>query len=139
MRLLDPGQTHDYQREPIPCTAEIDGAFYFLVKAICENCGSSHTLFDKEFHGWDGFVCHEAGQAARPPPPLEEWECLTCGGKRHTARIALEAQGKQDFIEEAGDEFPVDRWPDAFGWFDKSIACTECGKATATWVSYETM
>src|SRR3984893_2212199 len=59
--LLDPGHTHKHERETIPCTAEIDGKFFFVLKSRCVGCAREHLLFDKDFHGWDGTVETAAG------------------------------------------------------------------------------
>ena len=139
LQLLYLGQTHEYQGEQIPCTAEIDGRFFFLIQALCARCGATHTLLDIDFHGWDGYVCHDAEQAALARPELTEWTCPDCGGSFHTARIGIETQGKEDFIEETNGEFPQERWPDGFSWFDMSIECVKCGRSPETWVSCETM
>jgi DNA-directed RNA polymerase subunit RPC12/RpoP len=138
-RLLYPGETHEYRGVAIPCTAQVNGHFFFLVKAACANCGREHLLIDKDFHGWDGFVCHDAKQASLPRPSLRPWKCLKCGGTDHSASVSIETQGRQDFIEEAGEGFDPERWPDAFSWFTMAIRCVNCGKETPSWVALETM
>jgi hypothetical protein len=137
--LLFPGHTHEYDGETIPCTAEIDGSFFFLIKAVCTSCSKEHLLIDQDFHGWNGFVCHEESQASKPRPPLTPWKCLGCGATPHSATIQIQTEGREDFVEEAGDEFDADRWHDGFGWFSMAIRCGECGKETPQWVSLETM
>lgn len=137
--LLFPGQTHEHRGQPIPCTAQIAENFFFLIKAACVDCGAEHLLFDKDFHGWDGYVCHDPQTAALPRPELVRWKCLSCGGTRHTAEVGVQSEGKEDFIEECGEEFPAERWVDGFGWFSMSIVCKDCGAETEEWVSYETM
>jgi hypothetical protein len=137
--LLYPGKTHEYGGETIPCTAKINGQFFFLLKARCTSCGIEHLLFDKDFHGWDGFVGHKESQASLPRPPLTVWHCLGCGKTEHKASVQIQTQGKQDFVEEGDGELDEDRWPDGFGWFTMPITCTGCGKHTPEWVSYETM
>jgi hypothetical protein len=137
--LLFPGHTHEYQGETVPCTAEINGKFFFLLKARCVRCQKEHLLIDGDFHGWNGFVCHDPDQAALPRPPLVVWKCLACGATAHEASVQIQTEGKQDFISESDGEFDEDRWPDGFGWFSMAIKCTACGKVTPEWVSYETM
>ena len=139
LKILYPGQTHEYKGEDIPCTAEINGVFFFLITVLCKLCGEKHILFDKDFHGWDGYICHDKKQASLPRPNLTEWTCLACSNVWHTAQISIETQGKDDFIEEAGDIFPAEKWIDAFSWFTMSIKCCQCGHETNDWVSYETM
>lgn len=137
--LLYPGQTHEYGGETIPCTAEIDGNFFFVLKSRCANCRQEHLLLDADFHGWNGFICHDPAQAALVRPRLVAWQCQGCGGTKHTGTIHIQTQGRDDFISEAGDEFDPARWPDAFGWFSLDLTCCECGKESRELVSYETM
>jgi hypothetical protein len=137
--LLYPGQTHEYRGEQIPCTAQINDRFFFLIKARCTTCDRDHLLLDKDFHGWNGFVCHDEAQASVPRPPLVPWKCLACGKSEHQASVLINTEGREDFVEETEGEFDEGRWPDGFGWFSMSITCTGCGKQTPEWVSYETM
>lgn len=137
--LLYPGQTHEYGGELIPCTAEIDGNFFFVLQSRCANCGREHLLLDSDFHGWNGFICHDPAQAALARPPLVAWACQKCGETKHTGVIHIQTQGKDDFALEAGEAFDVHRWPDAFGWFSLDLTCAECGKNSPELVSYETM
>ncbi len=137
--LLYPGQTHEYNGEIIPCTAEVEGKFFFVLKARCTGCQREHLLLDADFHGWNGFVCHDPEQAALPRPPLVAWKCLSCEGTEHQACVQIQTEGKEDFSEESDGEFDEDRWPDGFGWFSVAIKCTTCDKDTPEWVSYETM
>jgi len=136
--ILYPGQTHMHKGQQIPCTAEIDGNFFFLIKARCISCGKEHLLFDKDYHGWNGFVCHNYAQASLPRPDLTPWQCLSCGGLEHEASIKIDPVDKATFVEEAGDEFDEELWPEAFEWFSMSITCHNCGRQTKDWVSYET-
>lgn len=137
--LLYPGQTHDLGGEPAPCTAEIDGEFFFVIEARCSACQRVHLLLDSDFHGWNGFVCHDVKQAAIPRPSLVSWTCSSCGETAHEAMIQVQTQGKADFVAEAGHKFDADRWPDGFSWFSMAIKCAGCGKRTVDWISYETM
>lgn len=137
--LLYPGATHEYRGELIPCTAEIDNRFFFLIKARCTSCGREHLLLDKDLHGWNGFVCHDSAQASLPRPPLTTWKCLKCGATEHQASVQVQTEGRQDFTDGTNGEFDEERWPDGFGWLSMSIVCAACGKETPEWVSYETM
>jgi len=137
--LLYPGQTHEYDGKTIPCVAEIKKKFFFLIKAKCAECGKEHLLLDKDFHGWNGFVCHDPKQAKLPRPPLVPWKCLECGDLKHKAAVVISTEGKEDFISETDGEIDEDRWPDGFGWFTMAIECTKCGSKSPEWVSYETM
>ena len=73
--LLYPGQAHEYGDGTIPCTAEIDGHFFFILKSRCARCKREHLLLDADFHGWNGFICHDPDQAAIARPPLITWRC----------------------------------------------------------------
>jgi hypothetical protein len=137
--LLYPGQTQVYQGNPIPCTAQIGDRFFFVLKSRCTTCCREHLLFDKDFHGWDGFVSHDPEQAAQERPPLVPWRCQGCGELRHTGVVHIQTQGRQDFIDEAGSDFDANRWRDAFGWISLDLTCAGCGKHSPELISYETM
>ncbi|MCX7922001.1 MAG: hypothetical protein N3B21_08330 [Clostridia bacterium] len=98
-----------------------------------------HLLFDDDFHGWNGWICHDTSKAVLPRPELIEWKCTQCSSTKHRGVITIHSQGKQDFIEEAGDEFDLNRWQDAFDWFLLDISCEDCGKETRDFISHETM
>jgi hypothetical protein len=137
--LLYPGQTQVHEGNTIPCTAQIGDRFFFLLKFRCAACSTEHLLFDADFHGWDGFVCHDPEQAAQERPALIPWKCQDCGEQRHSGVVHIQTQGKQDFIDEAGGDFDADRWPDAFGWFSLDLDCAGCGTHSEELISYETM
>ena len=137
-KLMYPGQTHEYEGQIYPCTAEIDGNFFFVIKALCMACSMNHLLFDKHLHGWDGFMCHDIKNASLPRPPLVPWKCLSCGDLSHKVTIKIAFESKENFLEQARGEFAEDRWPDAFQWIWMSIVCTNCGLKTESWVDYET-
>jgi hypothetical protein len=134
-----PGQTHTYEGELIPCTAEVEGHYFFLLRADCPKCNALHLLFDSHFHGWDGFICHDKEKAALPRPELKAWRCLGCGGEEHKLVMKFTGESLEDFEENAGEEFGPESWPDAFGWITVDTTCVECGKRTEGLVSYETM
>jgi hypothetical protein len=138
--LLYPGQITDFKDEdPVPRVAEIDGKFFLVIKALCAACRREHLLLDSDFHGWNGFICHDVKQAALPRPSLVPWKCTSCGAAVHEASVQICTEGKADFILEAGNGFNAERWPDAFSWFSMAIKCVGCGKYTPDWISYETM
>ena len=137
--LMFPGQTHNFDGAITPVTAKINGQLFFLIKARCTRCQKEYLLLDYDFHGWNGFVCHDPKQAALPRPALVPWDCLVCGNVEHEAAVRIQTNGKNDFISETGGKFNTDRWPDAFGCFNMSITCTGCKTETPEWVSCETM
>ncbi len=136
--VLHPGQTQDFGGVTYPCTIEIDGKFFFVVKMRCVSCSAEHVLLDQDFHGWDGFVCHDPQQAALPRPPLVGWACEVCGCHDHSAVVDIQTQGKEDFVSGGGEDFPPDRWPDGFGWLTLSTTCSKCAH-TRELISAETM
>jgi hypothetical protein len=137
--LLYPGHTHEHGGAMIPCTAEIEGKFFFILKSRCSSCQREHLLLDADFHGWNGFICRDQAQAALPRPQLVAWCCQGCGETKHTGIVHVQAEGKDDFISEAGEDFDEHRWPDAFGWFSLDLTCSRCAKESRELVSYETM
>lgn len=137
-QLLYPGETIEYQEKEWPCSVEVEGHSVFVIKAICNKCKTQHLLFDADFHGWDGVMCHNAKKANLPRPPLVPWECVSCGGLSHKATVKTNFENKEDFIEQSQGEFDEDRWSDAFQWIWISITCCKCGLETKDWVDYET-
>ena len=122
-----------------PCTVEINDSFFFLLKAKCINCGEEHLLFDADFHGWDGWICHDEKQAGLPRPSLTSWKCDRCSSSKQRGVVIINSQGQDDFIEETGENFNIERWQDAFDWFTLDIRCEECNKEVHNFISYETM
>ena len=122
-----------------PIDKEIDNNYFFIIKAKCNQCQKEYEVFDSNFHGWDGYICHNQTIDSIQKPSLVEWKCHNCGYDYHTAVIEITSQGKEDFIEETNALFDVNRWMDAFDWFSISIECCKCGNATDKWVDYETM
>jgi hypothetical protein len=139
VHLLFCGATHQFQGELIPCTADINGKYFFIIKVLCTQCAREHLLIDRDFHGWNGHVYRDSNQATFPRPPLVAWKCLSCGALSHTARIRIQTQGKQDFIDQTNGQFDPETWPDAFEWFEMGISCVACKKETPLWVGLETM
>ena len=125
--FLYPGQTQVIGGREIPCDAEIDGNYFYIVSARCTACRAERVLLDADFHGWNGLTCHDPVQAAAARPPLTPWHCRNCRETAHVGMLFISGEGKDDFIEEAGSDFDPDRWPDAFGWFSLSCSCLQCG------------
>jgi hypothetical protein len=54
----------------IPVTLEKDGYFFFRIEAACKRCRIHHLLFDTDFHGWNGYICHDSAErGSRFPIP----------------------------------------------------------------------
>jgi hypothetical protein len=137
--FLFPGQTQFVGRQEIPCTAEIDGHYFFIIRSRCTRCRSERTLLDVDFHGWNGFVCHDPVQAAISRPPLIVWNCRNCGGTAHGGHLYIVGEGREDFLREMASDSRLDRWYDAFGWFALSCSCNHCGQVSPDLISCETM
>ena len=137
-----PGQTHLVFPDwvPTPCTAEIQGGLFFLVKAVCPECRKEHVLFDRDFHGFYGALQHDPAKAARPRPRLWPWRCLQCGSAAHTgeAYVVLDFEAVDYEAEGYADKFGWDRWLDSYGAFGLGIRCCGCGRETKGWVVAET-
>jgi hypothetical protein len=136
-----PGQTHLLSDDgmPIPCTAEIGGEFFFVIKAVCAACCKEQVLFDMHFHGCNGFLEHDATLASLPRPRLWPWRCLVCGSAAHNGEVTVILDYKQRYFAEGyADRFGEDRWPDAYGCFGMGLRCCGCGHETPVWVDYET-
>jgi len=136
--LLYPGQTKEYQGRTIPCTLEIDGDCFFIIKAKCCQCGKEHLLFDKDFHGWDAVLCHDPKQSSLPRPNLIIWKCQNCDKSAHSIVFEISGLSKADFIREVGDKFDGENWANAFEWINISLRCKGCGLESKNWVDYET-
>jgi hypothetical protein len=104
------------------------------------NCGVGHLLFDKDFHGWDGYVCREeSGGHLRSRPPLVPWTCKSCGKATHKADVIVVGEDTKTAIEESGGRLDETNWQEGFGWICINICCAACGHRHEPWVSYETM
>ena len=137
--MLYPGQTHDYQGRQVTCTAEIDGKFFYVIVAECLKCKQRHVLVDMDFHGWNGYICHDPKQAALPRPPLKAWNCTACSEDAFSVQVTINSEGMIDFVEETDGEFPAERWPDGFGYIDIAIVCIHCRHQPESWAGCETM
>jgi hypothetical protein len=138
-KILYPGETKVYKNDIITVVKEYNNNFYFIIKVICLKCNENYLLFDNNLHGWDGFVCHDYNKPIYPDSELQLWKCTNCNSYNHNLIISINSQGKQDFIDEAGSDFNVDDWVEAFDWITISIKCNNCKKEIKEWVSYETM
>lgn len=133
--ILYLGKVNDYG----PCVAEYDGQYFFLIKVRCTDCGEEHLLFDDDFHGWNGWICHDDEKAVIKRPNLVEWKCSNCAHTKHKVVMIINSQGEEDFVQEAGVGFDVSIWQDAFDWFTLDVKCEKCGCTTIDFISYETM
>ena len=113
------------------------------IKVVCSSCNAEYLILDSGKHGWDGFVCHDGGEAA-PDEVLEGKTCSKCNSPILIVKVGISSQGKQDFIDESGiadgeAEFNEDDWIDAFEWITVSPKCSACGYEEENWIDLETM
>ena len=139
MELLYCGEIVNYDGRPIICVTEIEEKFFLRIEAQCTKCGRRHLLLDKDLHGWNGFVCRDETQAALPRPPFHLWHCVSCQGTAQRMTLTVCTEGKKNFVEDVGEKFGSDRWPDGFGWFTLSTECVTCHFKVKQLVDYETM
>ncbi|MBN9386225.1 MAG: hypothetical protein J0H74_36035 [Chitinophagaceae bacterium] len=133
------GDTSFYVNQRVIKVIGIDGDYFLIVKAACNQCGKEHLIFDAHLHGWNGFVCGR-GEEIPERPVSEDWHCNKCGKTDHLMQVSIQSQGQDDFIEEAGEEdFDKDDWVDAFGWITIMVECNACKEKNKEWISYETM
>lgn len=137
-QILYPDKTVKFQEKDLPCDIEIGGHWFFIIKAVCVKCMREYLLFDADFHGWDGVMCHDVKKANLPRPHLVTWKCLSCKNLKHKIEIKIDYETKENFIEQSRGEFGMDRWPDAFQWIYISIECVNCGFEINNWINYET-
>lgn len=132
------GNSSKYDKEKVIHVKEINGKYYLIVKASCNNCKKEHLIFDDGFHGWNGFIC-SMNTRDLPRPETEIWKCNKCHGTNHSVTVNIQSQGQEDFIENAGDDLDRSDWIEAFAWITIKIVCNSCKETNKKWVSYETM
>ena len=115
---------------------EKEDHFYLIVKVNCCNCSKEHLIFDNDLHGWDGFL---TGMKTEFTPASTTLKCYNCEHENHSIFITINSQGKDDFLEETGDEFKDDDWKEAFEWIRISTSCEKCNFENIEWISQETM
>jgi hypothetical protein len=146
LNLMHSGGTREENGHAIPQTAEIDGKFFMMIRADCPECQKTHLVFDKDYHGWDGFVCaRETGYRQNPRPDLVPWQCVKCQSTSHLITV-LVSMDKEIILEDGPVTGPDDatilddsNWPEGFDWITMEIICSSCGHKTEEWLSYETM
>ncbi len=132
------GDDSDYKKEQVIKVTEVNDGYFLIIKTHCKNCNSEHLIFDNDFHGWNGFVCGGDNREMERPE-TKQWNCDACENSEHKLELNIESQGKEDFMEEGGDEFGEDNWIEGFSWITIKTECSNCGKKNSEWISYETM
>lgn len=137
--ILYVGDSEKYKEKYLIKLAEIEGEFYLIFKSKCIQCNEIYNLFDKDYNGWNGYVCKGFGKRQNPRPIPEKWYCITCSNSMHKIRITIYSKGKKDFIEETQGEFDEEYWEEAFSWICVEIKCSMCSLTSKEWISYETL
>ena len=110
-----------------------------IVHACCTNCEKEHCIIDRDFHGWEGYVCHDRQSASRPRPALDMCRCEACGCLAHEISVRISPE-KEQFLELAPkiDGIEPSRWADAFGSIEIETVCAECSNRLTPWICIET-
>jgi len=132
------GDSSEYKEDRVIKVAEINDEYYLIIKAKCNDCNKEHLIFDKDFHGWDSFVCAD-NSGEMPRPECEIWKCDKCDIANHSLTVGINSQGKDNFKQNLEGEFDEQDWTEAFEWITIKIVCNLCGDTNDEWVSYETM
>lgn len=70
----------------------------------CKECEIEYVLFDESKHGFNGFVNEDCRTASNDS--LNELSCKTCGSRYFFVNVGIEAEDKNQFVEECVNEFP---------------------------------
>ena len=132
------GDDSEYKNHQVIRVTEINGDFFLIIKGYCKNCNSEHLIFDNDYHGWNGFVCGGDNKEA-PRPSSKDWNCDKCANDEHRIELNIASQGKEDFVDEGGEEFGEENWAEGFSWITMKTECLNCNKSNPEWISYETM
>lgn len=137
-RIQIVGDDSQYNDSQVIKVAEISGKYFLIIKVVCNDCSSQHLIFDNDYHGWNGFVCGGDNRDVERPQ-TKQWNCDKCANEIHKMTVQINSQGKDDFMEEGGDEFGEENWVEGFDWITIEIECSNCNKTNPEWISYETM
>lgn len=136
-RLQHAGASREFKGEKYPQDTKVGDAYFMIIKATCLECATEYLLFDKDFHGWNGFVV-DSGERL-PRPELVSWPCTACGESRHEVTIGVYSEGRQDAIDESGELLNENNWQEGFGSINIDVKCSACGHKVNGWLAYETM
>ncbi len=115
----------------------INGNYFFIINIKCLECSNKYIIFDKDFNGWAGFVCHDEKAANLPSPPELIWQCPECKNNSNKIQITIKSQGEEYFLEETNCGFQPDQWLEAFEWITIQLVCSNCNHINYDWVSFE--
>ncbi len=100
------------------------------LSATCINCNKEYLIFDKNIHGWKGFINLEKTEGERS---FAFVECPKCRCLSHSLYITVCSSGKEYFINESflqkDDDTPLsgNDWVNAFSNFMAYAVCSNCG------------
>lgn len=137
--VLYVGDDTYYAKERTIKVVEIGKKYFLIVKAQCKQCHKIHLLFDKDYHGWNGFVCEGFGSRIHPRPKSKKWNCINCSNSEHKVNINIFSKGQQDFIEETEGQLNKTDWVEGYSLIRIGIECVFCGLSNKGWTSCETM
>ena len=132
------GNDLKFEIEKVIKVDEIDNNFYLIVFVKCNKCSKEHLIFEKDFHGWNGFVC-DINSNNIERPKTKNWNCKNCNNTKHSMNLFIKSEGQDDFIEEAGNDFDRNDWTEGFSWITINLKCNSCNEINNEWISYETM
>lgn len=119
--------------------AKKDNGFAFVIKAVCADCGKDWIVIDLSKHGYDGFVFKDGLPV--DDSELEKYLCPKCKKEYFSVKVGIEAEDKEQFIEECvaecPDEFSPEDYVEAFNWITISVQCCKCKRIDNEWVSLE--
>lgn len=122
-----------------PCVFPKNDGFAFVIKVVCADCNKNWVVMDLSKHGYDGFVCRNG--LSVDESELKKYLCPKCGKEYFLVKVGIEAEDKEQFIEECvseyPDEFSPDDYIDAFNWITVSVKCCNCEMTCEEWISLE--
>ena len=104
----------------------------------CKECEKEYVLFDESKHGFNGFVNEDCRTASNDS--LKELSCKTCGSRYFFVNVGIEAEDKNQFVEECVNEFPerftAEDYVDSFDWITITLCCANCNESV-DWIDLE--
>lgn len=136
--LLHPARKPSQGSGATPWPVEVEGRYFFLLKAACADCGTEHLLLDLDWHGWNAIVHRDERQASLPRPPLQTWSCESCCGRKHGISICLKYPSESEIPGRLWAESWRQFQADAFVSFSLDLTCGHCLRHSHELVHFET-
>ncbi len=135
-RLLYAGETMDDNGSITLVPTGHSRNWYFIIYAVCAECGKQILLIDDYIHGWYVLMHPGPERIAYPQEEMKTWECLKCSSLNHSINLKIDYYDKDYFLEHAiKGQKEKDRGI-SFNWFTISLTCSSCNLETPEWVSY---